>query len=221
MIYVYFKAPFGTFKPFQSVEMLATAEFLTPSAAYGLLLGLAGIDRIHKKRFAGARIALGLKQLPRCGRLYQQLHVIPQSKPQQPGEYERRRELAKGRKLSIRTFWKEVLYDLEGYIGLDHPELEAMVDQGINQPTEISYWGLPFLGDNNFFVERLEIEKSPSPCCWLRPLAGNESPQGERLFYLPIWTDYENNSSSNSQLFSLTEMRDEPREAWVSIEERR
>jgi len=220
MIYVYFKAPFGAFKPFQSVEMLATAEFLTPSAAYGLLLGLAGVDRIHKGRFAGARIALGLKQLPRRGRLYQQLHVIPQSKPQKEGESERRRELAKGRKLSIRTFWKEILYDLEGYIGLDHPELEALVDQGINRPSTVSYWGLPFMGDNNFFVERFEVERKPSPCRWLRPLRENESPQGERLFYLSIWTDYENNSGSNSQLFCLTAVRDDPLDAWVSIKER-
>jgi hypothetical protein len=56
----------------------------------------------------------------------------------------------------------------------------------------------------------------PTSCRWLRPLRHNETPQGERLFYLSVWTDYETNLKSNSQLFLLTEKLDE---AWVKIEE--
>src|SRR5207249_555158 len=73
MLYVYFKAPFGAFRSFRSVEMSPTAEFITHSAAYGLLLGLAGVDRQHKDRFADANIAIGIKRLPKVGRTYQQL----------------------------------------------------------------------------------------------------------------------------------------------------
>jgi CRISPR-associated protein Cas5t len=186
-----------------------------------LLLGLAGVDRSRKRHFAGARIALGLKHLPRRGRLYQQLHVIPQSKPQKEGEFERRKELSKGRKLSIRTFWKEVLYNLEGYIGLDHPELERMVSQGINQPSLVSYWGLPFLGDNNFFAERIDVIEQPPPCHWLCPLRQSESLQGGRLFYLSVWSDYENSLHSDSRLFLLTSQKESvPDEAWVIIQEK-
>jgi CRISPR-associated protein Cas5t len=93
-----------------------------------------------------------------------------------------------------------------------------MVSVGINQPSTLNYWGLPFLGDNNFFVERLDVVNQPTSCRWLRPLRQNEMPQGDRLFYLSVWTNYETNLKSNSQLFLLTEKLDE---AWVEIEERK
>src|SRR2546427_6625890 len=78
MIFVHFKAPFGAFRFFQSVEMAVTADFVTHSAAYGLLLGLAGIAREDKRKFLGVHIALGLKndKLPLRGRIYQQLHCV-------------------------------------------------------------------------------------------------------------------------------------------------
>ena len=73
MRFIHFKAPFGAFRPFKNVELATTAEFVTYSAAYGLLLGLAGIERQSKNDFVGARLALGCKRLPRVGRTFQQL----------------------------------------------------------------------------------------------------------------------------------------------------
>ena len=225
MLYLYFKAPFGSFRAFQSVEMVATADFVTHSAAYGLLLGLAGINRDRKDEFIGARIALGTWRgnLPVRGRCYQQAHKIKQastSKAKGGETLEEAFERSKGTKPHIQPVWREYLYGLQGYIGLDHQELEEQVRHGINNPAELNYWGIPFLGDNNFFIERLREEPIPNSCEWLCKLDDEKMPRGERLFYLSVWTDYRDNKRSLSRLFYLGKTESEPpSEAWVEIRE--
>lgn len=243
MIYVYFKAPFGAFRPFQSTELHPTANFITHSAAYGFLLGLGGIERRRKQEFVGAKIALGvpysttqLKEdrrrlasrptievinMPRQGRAYRQLHKEPQSDKQTPPAT---RERAKGTKPAIDIFRRDFLYGLEGFIGLDHIDLKNIVEQGINEPETLPYyWGLPFMGDNNFFVERIDVVDEPQPCRWFCPFEDNKSSQGERLYYLSVWTDYVDSATSKGRLFSLKdgETKDgkhqPPAKAWVSI----
>jgi CRISPR-associated protein Cas5t len=215
MIFLYFRAPFGAFKPFQSVEMLSTAEFITYSAAYGLLLGLAGIDSRNpqvKKQYSAARIALGTMCLPRKGRAFQQLH-----------KYKDKKEIprAKGRKPFIDTYWREFLYDrLEGYIGLEHPELESLVRQGIEEPATLNYWGLPFMGDNNYFIERLDIVETPRQCQWFHQFTQGDEVSGERLFYLSAWTDYQDSTRSKSSLFCLKQQSPrDARTAWVCLQD--
>lgn len=210
-LYLCFKAPFGTFKPFQSVEMLATTAFITHSAAYGFLLGLAGINRDRKEEFIGAQIAIGMKHTPQRGRTYHQLHVNPQN----PKADEIQR--AKGTKQRIRPYWREVLINLEGYIGLKDERLEPLVRQGVNEPQTLNYWGLPFMGDNNFFLERLDVIPEPEKCQWFCPLEPENVGRDDRYIYLSIWTDYASSETSNSLLFS---MRDNLDKAWVTIEKK-
>ena len=209
MVYLYFKAPFGAFRSFKSIEMSPTAEFITHSAAYGLLLGLAGIDRQHKQEFVGASIAIGIKrQLPKVGRTYQQLI-----------QGERVLNDKQRWDFKLRPFWREVLVGVEGYIGLNHPELEDLVHKGVNTPSALSYWGIPFLGDNNFFVERIDTCEQPEPCLWLCPLANGLTPNNRRLLYLTVWTDYADSTRSKSMLFYQEKTDAEPPEAaWVTIQ---
>jgi len=219
MLFVYFKAPFGTFKPFQSVELHATADFITYSAAYGLLLGLAGIDRHRKKEFIGAQIAIGQKHKPLRGRLLQQLHKMPAGSLSQE-----MLDRAKGNKPKIDIFRREHLFRLEGFIGLRDEKLETLVRKGINEPSTLNYWGLPFMGDNNFFVERLDVRDKPAPCCWFYPYDGKSLQVGKQLHYLTVWTDYETNVRSKGMLFALSEEKDllnEDDKAWVRVEEGR
>ena len=208
MLFIYFKAPFGAFRAFHSVELSATAEFVTYSAAYGLMLGMAGVDRNRKKEFEGAQIALGTwdEKFPLRGRVFQQFHWV---KEEGRGSHKKGKETlkeaferSKGTKPDIRTIWKEYLHKIEGYIGLDNPELEKLVRQGINEPETLNYWGLPFMGDNNFFIERFEEIEHPKPCQWFYPVGNETVYQGQKLFYLPVWTDYVSNNSA-SQLFNL------------------
>lgn len=209
MHFIYFKAPFGAFRPFRNVELATTTEFVTHSAAYGMLLGLAGVDRREKRKYIGARIAIGCKRLPRVGRSFQQLIRDERALSNDGGQ------------LTLRPFWREVLFDLEGYIGLEHPALEELVVKGINEPSELDYWGLPFMGDNNFFLERVAaFEHMLEPCRWFSLYQNQKLARGEHLRYLSVWTDYETNTRSRGLLFALTgEETSPPPEAWVSIEE--
>ena len=207
MRFIYFKAPFAAFRPFKSFELCPTADFITHSAAYGLLLGLAGIEREDKESFADARIVIGRKHPAKKGRIFQQL-------------IDGKRELAhdEGGDFNLRPFWREVLYDLEGYVGLDHPALEEFVDKGIRHPSTLSYWGLPFMGDNNFLLERAEIHETPTPCRWFDVYKGEKLSRRERLHYLSVWTDYNTGADSRGLLFFLTEEKESPPEtAWISL----
>ena len=220
MLFVYFKAPFGAFKPFQSVELHATADFLTHSAAYGLLLGLAGVDchadYQRKKDFPDAQIAIGQKHRPLRGRVLQQLHKMHKGTITAE-ELER----AKGNKTKIDVFRREHLCDLEGFIGLRDEKLEARVRKGINEPSTLSYWGLPFMGDNNFFLERIEVCDKPEACQWFYPFTGKRLQRGGRLHFLSIWTDYETNTRSRGLLCALTPHQESPpSDAWIQITER-
>lgn len=220
MLFVYFKAPFGAFKPFQSIELHSTADFITYSAAYGLLLGLAGVDchaNYQRRRdFIGVQIAIGQIGNPLRGRVLQQLHKMPQTNPS-PEVLDR----AKGNKPKVDIFRRDYLRSLEGFIGLQNSEeLEALVRRGINEPSTLSYWGLPFMGDNNFFVETLETKDRPSRCRWFYPFKEHNLGEGERLYYFSVWTDYEPNPTSSSRLFALSDVKDsleKDDEAWISI----
>lgn len=241
MLFLYFKAPFGAFRFFQSIEMAMTADFVTHSAAYGLLLGLAGIPRESKKDHAGARIALGLKgeRLPLRGRVYQQLHRV-KGGLEEPGN-RKAFERSKGTKPDIRPYFREFLFGVksynhdstdevssaryrlhgfEGYIGLNHPPLEELVFKGVEEPATLDCWGLPFMGDNNFFLERIEVSNQPSSCRWFSKYQGQSLPRGERLHYLSVWTDYEIDSRSGILPFTLTSIQESPpNEAWIPIQE--
>src|SRR5436189_4620611 len=69
MLAVYVEAPFAAFRTFTAGWYRPTATFLTPSAAYGLLLNLAGIEtrlREEDERHPGSVPAtLTLTELPR------------------------------------------------------------------------------------------------------------------------------------------------------------
>jgi len=209
MRFIHFKAPFGAFRPFKNVEFATTAEFITYSAAYGLLLGLAGREREQKYEFEGARIALGCNRLPRVGRTFQQL-------------IQGKRELTHtGGEFNLRPFWRELVCDLEGWIGLDHTLLERLVEKGVEEAATLDYWGVPFMGDNNLFVEKIEVNERAQPCRWFCPFTGRRLPLGERLYYLSVWTDYQQNSRSASQLFALSPTRDSLKaddDCWITIE---
>lgn len=79
------------------------------------------------------------------------------------------------------------------------------------------------MGDNNFFVERIEVVQELQPCRWFCPFEDNKSSRGERLHYLSVWTDYEDSARSNGSLFSLedSEVNDgrcqPPLKAWIPM----
>ncbi len=216
MIFIYFKAPFGAFRIHQSIETSITSDFLTHSAAYGFILGLAGIGRERKNDFKNVRIAVGIigEKLPKHESVYQQLHLAVGK----AADYER----TKGIKPSIRPIVRELLIGLQGCIALDHTELEQLVSKGINNPESLHCWGIPFLGDNNFFLENIRVQKESPSCRWFYPFndKSQQSSETESLHYLSTWTDFDNNAQSSSRMFALSSSNSilkEEDNAWIRI----
>src|SRR3954471_21051970 len=87
MLRLRIKAPFAAFRTFAAGAYRPTAPFITPSAAYGLLLNIAMVETRHDDGrspmtvtaagLPSADIALGAVTLPTVQSLYQQLHNYP------------------------------------------------------------------------------------------------------------------------------------------------
>jgi CRISPR-associated protein Cas5t len=181
-------APFATFRP--------TAPFLTPSAAYGLILNVAGIESrfddgrslmtLMESDLPHCEIALGAVNLPKVHSVYQHLHNYPVGNepvqdPECPGRKIRAKELglrrAKGAKYNIQPVRREFLSGLDAYICLRaNDTLEREVRDGLREGAQTTVegrlrYGIPFLGDNCFMVDVLREEREPKTrAYWYRKL---------------------------------------------------
>lgn len=179
MLCLYLQAPFATFRPFTSGSFRSTAGFITPSSAYGLVLNLAGIEMRHddgaspmtliRPDLPPLKLALAALEWPSRHSLLQQLHNYPvglSGKDHAPN--------TKGSKYNIIPVRREILSDIRAYISIDAgANLEAKIRDGLVGKTPRSY-GLPFLGDNNFLIDRLEPVQETHPAYWLEQV-----PEGE------------------------------------------
>ena len=186
---------FAAFRPFITGSFRPTAPFITPSAAYGLLLNLAGIEMreddgksamtlIKKSGLPEMDIALGapvvnkpwkwgrsLEQdespiFPTIQQLYQQLHNYPVGK--QGREHA---SYAMGNKYNITPVRRSFLLGFRAVVcfrNCRNPEnIEELARAGLQGELRREY-GLPFLGDSNFLPDRIEILESPPPCRLVR-----------------------------------------------------
>ena len=149
MLHLYLEARFAACRTFTAGWYRPTATFLTPSAAYGLVLNIAGIEsRLREENAAHdgkvpaslsrpglprVRIALGAladgrtDPYPTVQTIYQQLHNYPVGT-----SGEERAESAKGNKYNITPVRREFLSGLRAVVCLDgNPELEERVRQGL------------------------------------------------------------------------------------------
>lgn len=225
MLCLYLEAPFATFRTFTAGSFRPTAEFITPSAAYGLLLNIAGIEMRRyedglpmttiKHDLPKFRLALGALSFPSIHSVYQQLHNYPVGSTGKENA-----ERAKGSKYNITPTRRAFLADLKAYICLDaRADLENQIKSGLLGSTARNY-GLPFLGDNNFLISKLEPVTTPLPARWFERVESEPRdglPKG--VTRLTIAIDRQDMSKTRSALFSpLSEPSETiPDNAWVEV----
>jgi len=181
MIRLSLEAPFAACRPMVAGWHRPTAGFLTHSAAYGLVLNLAGIESrlgedelghpggvrstVTRAGLPDFRLALGLPddaKPPRIGSLFQQLHNYSVG----TGNAGIKPEFALGRKNNIAPVRREILSGLQVVIVIDaDSHLESRLRAGLTGEQNADRYGLPFLGDNNFTLDRLD-EIDPIPARW-------------------------------------------------------
>jgi CRISPR-associated protein Cas5t len=235
MLRLYVQAPFAAFRTFSAGWYRPTASFLTPSAAYGLALNLAGIETrrddglsamtVTRFDLPPARVALGADPRnprwrdPSIHTLFQQLHNYPVGT-----SGKEREDDAKGNKYNITPVRREFLADLRAYVCLDffeQPEIEEMIRRALagTPPNSGSRYGLPFLGDNAFLIDRIDVREEPVEAHWYRRL-GDDTEAGivPGTTRLTIWIDRSDMSKTQSALFAPDEnpAGDNPDPSWTA-----
>ena len=219
MLRLYVQAPFAAFRTFTAGWYRPTAGFLTPSAVYGLALNLAGIETrrddglspmtVTEFDLPPARIALGADPAnprgphPSVHTIYQQLHNYPVG-----ASGKERKEDTKGNKYNITPVRREFLSDLRAFVLLDFHDNPAVEDQirralDTSDPCYPVRYGLPFLGDNAFLLDKIKIHEEPVRAHWYRQLGeNNESEIVPRSTRLTVWIDRQDMSKTRSLLFA-------------------
>lgn len=226
MISLRLEAPFAAFRTFTAGSFRPTAGFITHSAAYGLLLNVAGIEMRHddgkspmtliKKDLPSVKVALGALDFPTQHALFQQMHNYPVGKD----AGKKYLQGSMGNKYNITPVKRTFLSSVKAVIAIDeNRDLENMVSEGLKGKTQRKY-GLPFLGDSNFLVDRFDKIDSPQKAYWYIRVEGEgDSFLKERITRMTITIDRADMSKTRSHLFApLTEPTEEiPEKAWVEI----
>ncbi len=237
MLRLYVQAPFAAFRTFTAGWYRPTAGFMTPSAAYGLALNLAGIETrrddglsamtVTRYDLPPARIALGAVgdeargSLPTVHTIFQQLHNYPVG-----ASGKNRKEETKGNKYNITPVRREFIADLRAIIALDfpeHPEVETAIRRALDRtsPGSLPRYGLPFVGDNAFLIDKLKVCDEPVAALWYcrldAPSEDGPVPDSTRL---TVWIDRQDMSKTRSLLFAPLKfaVSDIPDAAWTSVE---
>ncbi len=246
MFYLFIEARFAAFRPFATGSFRPTAPFLTPSAAYGLLLNLAGEEMrseddgsypattIKRNSLPKMEIALGVPTVqqpwkwgserrlemifPQSQSLYQQLHNYPvgnQGKSHAPQ--------TKGGKYNIAPVRRSFLCGLRAVAGFRNYQpdcIESLVSEGL-QGNDKPRYGLPFLGDNNFLPDRIEILQKPPKCQWFVPITGEieEKPPYSNVGRLTVTIDRADSSRTKTTLFGpVLKSAIPPENAWTLVD---
>lgn len=221
------RAPFAAFRWMQAGVYRATSPVIPPSAAWGLALNLAHVDIRQPGDGAavttGIRpdapalcIAIGAVRSAEKAVLYQQLHSYPVGSSGSKDLAPRTR----GAKYWIAPVRREVLIDLDCVLGIRSPDTELLdrIVAGLRGQLGAPRYGLPFAGDNNYLIERIDVLGGPCEASWYRIVAVGEA--GEALptgsCRLTVAIDRSDSSRTTAPLFAPTMPSSEPPEhAWV------
>jgi len=237
MLKIFLKAPFAVFRTFHTGKFRPTADFLTHSAAYGLLLNLAAVETRHddgkspmtltRDGLPTVKLAVGVlaEDHPRLGSVprfpskstvFQQLHNYPvgiSGKEHAP--------LTKGNKYNITPVRREFLVQLEATIAVETDQkLEERILQGLRGELELARYGLPFLGDNAFLPDKIDVvDQFPSTFWLCRIEHPDDLTPGQRCLSLTQTINRDDSSRTISRLFAPSEdpSPNVPSEAWQCL----
>jgi CRISPR-associated protein Cas5t len=220
------RAPFAAFRGFQAGVYRSTSPVMPPSAAYGLVLNLAGIEMrgaadkamtLIRPGVQSLRLAIGLVNTPERNSLYQQLHGY------RVGTDEKTKMMAaltKGAKYQIVPVRREVLVNYEGVIGVQTSDgnLREQVARGLRGELETERYGLPFAGDNNYLFDNIELfDRPPAHIFWYARFQPNDAPR-KGTWRLTVGIDRADNSKTTSFIYAPTSEFSEAVWTWVPTE---
>jgi CRISPR-associated protein Cas5t len=215
VFYLKVKAPFASYRPLQNSFYQNTFPVMPPSAAYGLLLNLAGIEtrNVSIENLPKVKVAIGQITPAGTGVVYQQLHSYPVGNSSKANK-----EKCHGQKYHIAPAHREILINLDVVIGVqtDDFSLLDLVLQGLDGKTK--RYGLPFAGDSSFLFEELKVLYEPTSANWYVRLDEGSKPL-RKSCRLNVNVDRKNNTKTSWVLCAPhgEKLENIPEEAWVSV----
>jgi CRISPR-associated protein Cas5t len=231
-IWLRVRAPFAAFRPLAAGVFRGTTRTIAHSAAYGLVLNFAAVE----SRGDGARpvtakraglpvldVAIGDSApngQPAAARevavLYQQLHGYPVG-----NSSANLAEKTHGAKYHIAPARRELLVGLDVVIGArafddEGARVLERVAKGVAGELDGERYGLPFVGDNNLLIDRVDVTSAPSSACWYTPVRPGDSAR-EGTVRLTSVIDRDDSARTVAGLFAPLERAttEVPAEAWV------
>jgi CRISPR-associated protein Cas5t len=226
VIVILVRGPFARFQPFSAGTYRATMKFMPHSAAYGLVLHLAGIEsRLDDPRYPetqvrpdlpSARIAVGaVGRFPSVEVGVQQIHNYPVGSAGSDHAAD-----CYGQKYGIQFVKREFLAGLNVAIALEAgTELMDRVREGVlggtGRPGDQR--GVVFLGDRDFEASHVSISGDVPEAYWYEPVARDERiGDVQHSTYLTVRIDRADSSKTVSRLFRPVSQPTSviPAEAW-------
>jgi CRISPR-associated protein Cas5t len=176
-IFLRLDAPVAAWRWLQAGVYRSTFPVIPPSAAWGLVLNLAGVETRGalsevvtsiREDAPALDIAVGVEPGREGQRsvLYQQLHSYP------VGNH--RREMsarARGNKYGIAPARREILIGIVAWVGARGPvDLLDRVLEGLAGTLKSTRYGLPFAGDNQFLFSRIDPTRRSPAAHWYVPV---------------------------------------------------
>ncbi len=237
MLLLDLSAPFAASRPMTAGWHRPTAPLVAPSTVYGLLLNVAGVESRLREEDAGhpggvpaslmrdglptIRLAMGVpdgRPLPRVGMLFQQLHNYPVGAGAGvPAAW------THGNKNNIAPVRRELLSDVRLVLAVEaEAELEDRIRRGLRGEFNAGRYGLPFLGDNAFLLDRLDPLDAAPPCRWIERVSVDGTADPERVpltTRLTAWIDRADMTRTVSHLYAPSKAASETPapEAWTCI----
>ena len=152
---------------------------------------------------------------PRVQSVYQQLHNYPVG-----SSGGGRAETTFGNKYNISPVRRELLVGLRAVIALDgSADLEDRVRRGAAGESSARRYGLPFLGDNAFLPDRIDVADPIPPAHWYERVTAGEEKVRPRTTRLTVLIDRADMSRTRSDLYAPTDKAsaDIPTLAWTEL----
>jgi CRISPR-associated protein Cas5t len=198
---------------------------MPPSAAYGLILNLAGIEMRGSLKETITPIRSNLPALKLAfGRvagsnseisvLLQNMHNYPIGKT---GKEHKTK--THGNKYWIELTYREIIVNLDIILGVQaDSELITRIREELDGKSDRPCYGFPFAGDNNFLFDRIDFLDKPLPTHWFLSVNSNLELESGAVS-LTVKIDRQNPSQTKSLLFSATKnaMSFLPDSEWLSM----
>jgi CRISPR-associated protein Cas5t len=186
-LFLRLEAPFAAFRWMQAGVYRGTFPVMPPSAAWGLVLNLAGVETRGPLDEATTRIrsdaphlevAVGVVLPGQRSTLYQQLHSYPVG-----GSGKDLKARAHGTKYWIAPAKREILVGLCWAVAVRGDEIIVdRIPKGLDGTLEGVRYGLPFAGDNQLMFSRIDVVDDRADVRWFVPVeAGSMSKESTRL----------------------------------------